>query len=194
MISKTPPQINASSMADIAFLLLVFFLVTTTVQSEIGIARILPPHEESPTPPNPRHQRNVLELSINSNDQLMADGEYIDITALKDLAKEFIANPMNKENLPAKKQAQVAFFGNVMVSKQVISVRNDNQTSYNAYVQVQNEIVAAYNELRNELAKQKFNYTYQELIDLNQVEKAKAIKAIYPMRISEAEPYAQAMN
>ena len=99
--------------------------------------------------------------------------------------KEFIANVANAENMPEKTQKNVEFFGTCMVNdKHVISLQNDRGSSYQAYISVQNELVAAYNELRDELAKEKFGVTYSELNDLQQ----KAVREIYPQRISEAEP------
>ncbi|HBH05731.1 MAG TPA: biopolymer transporter ExbD [Flavobacteriales bacterium] len=189
MASKNPPEINASSMADIAFLLLVFFLVTTTMDTDLGLMRKLPP----PLPPQvekppPIKDRNVFVVLANANDQLLVEGELMDVKDLKEAAKEFIENPMNNETLPEKKPVQVDFFGEVMVSKQVISLQNDNGTSYDLYIQVQNELAAAYNELRNELAMDKFGVSYDKLVDDKQKAKVKAIRSIFPQRISEAEP------
>lgn len=188
MAREKAPEINAGSMADIAFLLLVFFLVTTTMDSDLGMMRKLPPPlpPDMPKPP-PIKDRNVFVVLANANDQLLVEGELMDISQLKDAAKDFIANPMNKETLPEKKPVDVKYFGKYMVSKQVVSLQNDNGTSYELYIQVQNELAKAYNELRNELAMEKFNMTYDELSEAGS-DKAKAIKTIYPQRISEAEP------
>ena len=112
----------------------------------------------------------------------------MDVTELKEAAKEFIANPMNKETLPEKKQVDIPLLGNTMVSKQVISLQNDNGTSYKLYIQVQNELAAAYNELRDELSMEEFQVTYTELVESGEKAKVKAIRSIYPQRISEAEP------
>lgn len=189
MSKRDIPEINAGSMADIAFLLLVFFLVTTTMDSDFGLMRKLPPPLPPTMPdPPPIKQRNVFTVLANANDQLLVEGELMDISELRDAAKEFIANPQNKEDLPEKKEENVPFFGNVMVSKQVISLQNDNGTSYDLYIQVQNELAAAYTELRNELAKEKFGKTYDQLVEENDKAKYKAIRDIYPQRISEAEP------
>lgn len=188
MAKKDPPEINASSMADIAFLLLVFFLVTTTMDTDFGLARKLPPPLEDEVEDIDIKQRNVLQVLVNANDQLLVQGEILDISELREKTKEFIANPQNKEDLPEKKATEVPFFGNVMVSKQVISLQNDNGTSYNMYIQVQNELAAAYNELRNELSEQKFGKTYDYYIEIDDEDKVKAIRKIFPQRISEAEP------
>lgn len=182
-------EINAGSMADIAFLLLVFFLVTTTMDSDWGLARRLPPPLDinQPDPP-PIKDRNVFVVLANANDQLLVEGEILEIDQLKEKAKEFIANPNDLEDLPEKKLTKIKFFGEYPVSKQVISLQNDNGTSYNLYIQVQNELAAAYSELRNELAKEKFGVSYDYLVEAADKDKVDAIRDIYPQRISEAEP------
>ena len=186
---NAPPEINASSMADIAFLLLVFFLVTTTMDTDLGLSRLLPPPlpEDMPKPPEIK-QRNIFEVLVNSNDQLLVEGDIMQVAELTETAKEFIANPDDDVKLPAKILKEVDFFGNVEVSKQVISLQNDNGTSYNMYIQVQNELARAYNELRNELAMEKFGKTYDYFLETKDKAKVKAIRKIYPQRISEAEP------
>lgn len=181
------PGINAGSTADISFILFIFFLITTSMDTDRGLARRLPP-----PPENTENQedvivreRNVLQVRINKDDQLMVGGEWFDIKQLKERAKEFISNPNNDENLPEKHAKQLPFFGNVMITdKHVISVQNDVGTSYDMYIQVQNELVAAYNELRNELALSQFG---KSLADCSEDEK-KAITDYYPQKISEAEP------
>jgi biopolymer transport protein ExbD len=182
-------EINAGSMADIAFLLLVFFLVTTTMDSDWGLARRLPPPLDinQPEPP-PIKDRNVFVVLANANDQLLVEGEILEIGQLREKAKEFIANPNDLPDLPEKKPTKVKFFGDYPVSKQVISLQNDNGTSYDLYIQVQNELAAAYSELRNSLATEKFGVTYDYLVEVNDKPKISAIRDIYPQRISEAEP------
>lgn len=189
MAKREAPEINASSMADIAFLLLVFFLVTTTMDTSFGLMRKLPPPllQDQPDPP-PIRDRNVFVVLANANDQLLVEGDLMEVSELKEAAKEFIANPQNKEDLPEKKPVDVPFFGKTMVSKQVISLQNDNGTSYDLYIQIQNELAAAYNELRNELAVEKFGVSYDDLLERGDEEKVKAIRKVYPQRISEAEP------
>ena len=190
-------EINAGSMADIAFLLLVFFLVTTTMDTSWGLARKLPPPilENQPDPP-PIKDRNVFVVLANSNDQLLVEGQLMEIRDLRAAAKEFIANPQKKEKLPEFKEDDVPIFGTMMVSKQVISLQNDNGTSYKLYIQVQNELAAAYNELRDDLAMQKFGVSYTALEETAKSEggtdldkqRVKAIRGVFPQRISEAEP------
>jgi len=185
MAKREIPEVNAGSMADIAFLLLIFFLVTTTMDSDTGLARTLPPivPEDQPPPP-PIKDRNVFRVLLNSQNQLLVGGEPMDISELREAAKEFIENPARKEDLPEFKEIPVPLLGVVEVSKGVISLQSDRQTEYQAYLMVQNELAAAYNELRQSLARNKFGKDYADLED----EEVKAIRSIYPQRISEAEP------
>ena len=181
------PDINLSSTADIAFLLLIFFLITTSMDTDRGLARLLPPPPEDQDQDNTDKikERNVLQVYLNKDDALMCGNDYIGVDQLREKAKEFIANVANAEHMPEKTQKNVEFFGTYLVNdKHVISLQNDRGSSYQAYISVQNELVAAYNELRDELAEQKFGTTYAELNDDQQ----KAIREIYPQRISEAEP------
>jgi len=190
-------EINAGSMADIAFLLLVFFLVTTTMDTSWGLARKLPPPllEDQPDPP-PIKDRNVFVVLANANDQLLVEGELLSIDQLREAAKDFIANPARKENLPEFKEVDVPLLGRMQVSKQVISLQNDNGTSYDLYIQVQNELAAAYTELRDDLAMQKFGMPYKKIEEMAKSEEGAekygemidAIRDVYPQRISEAEP------
>ncbi len=190
-------EINAGSMADIAFLLLVFFLVTTTMDTSWGLARKLPPPllENQPDPP-PIKDRNVFVVLANANDQLLVEGELLEIGELRAAAKDFIANPQRKENLPEFRTEDIPLLGTMQVSKQVISLQNDNGTSYDLYIQVQNELAAAYTELRNELASREFGMSYQKIEEMAKSEEGgekfkammDAIRDVYPQRISEAEP------
>lgn len=192
-------EINAGSMADIAFLLLVFFLVTTTMDSSWGLSRKLPPPLiENQEPPPPIKDRNVFVVLANANDQLLVEGQLMEISDLREAAKEFIANPQRKEALPEFKEVDIDLFGMMQVSKQVISLQNDNGTSYNLYIQVQNELEAAYNELRDQLSLEKFGTKYRIIEEMTKSEdpgvsepakaKVKAVRKVYPQRISEAEP------
>lgn len=181
------PELNSSSTADIAFLLLVFFLMTTSMAVNKGLARRLPPPvpAEQKTEDLKVKERNVFVVLINSEDQLLVRGEYTELSDLKEKAKEFIRNAGDDPNMPEKEPMDVEYFGTVLVTKNhVISLQNDRGTSYAAYINVQNELVAAYNELRNDLAKAKFAKAYDEL----DTEQQKAIQKIYPQKISEAEP------
>ena len=185
---KSMPGINSSSTADIAFMLLIFFLTTTSMDTDKGLARRLPP----PPDPNMKQdniivkERNILQVRINKDNQLMVGSEYMEVSQLKEKAKEFIANPNDDSNLPEKHVVNIPLLGgNCMVTKNhVISVTNDVGTRYQAYIDVQNELVAAYNELREEKAKASFGKSY---VECNEDEQ-KAIRDFIPMKISEAEP------
>lgn len=184
---KKVPEINASSQADIAFLLLIFFLTATTMAVNKGLARRLPP----PVPADQKtedlkvKERNVFVVLINSENQLMVQGEFMEVPELKDAAKKFILNVNDDPNLPEKVPVDIDFFGTVMLTKDhVISLQNDRGTSYAKYIEVQNELVAAYNELRNELSMSKWGMAYE---DLNE-DQQKAVQKCYPQKISEAEP------
>ncbi len=177
---------NAASMADIAFLLLIFFLVATTMDIDTGLSRKLPPMPDRNAQQDNKQikERNVFVVLINAQDQLMVEGNPLDIRRLRDEAKEFIANPNNLSKLPEKELREVPYFGEYMVPKGIISLQNDRGTSYGMYIKVQNELAAAYNELRDELAMSKFGKRYENLIS----EQQDAVKDIYPQIISEAEP------
>ena len=181
------PDINSSSTADIAFLLLIFFLITTAMDTDRGLARRLPPppEKDQKIEDQKKKERNVLQVFLNMQDQLMCGNDYITVDQLRAKTKEFIANPYNDETKPEKISKNVAFFGTVQVTENhVVSLRCDRGSSYKAYMAVQNELVAAYNELRDELAQEKWQKNYAELDQ----EQQDAIREIYPQRISEAEP------
>ena len=167
------PQINAGSMADIAFLLLIFFLVTTTMDQDTGIARKLPPmpEEEQEKPPEIK-AKNIYVVLINANNELLVEGEWTQISELKNGAKKFINNngrdPASSDN----------------PQKAIISLQNDRGTQYVTYIRVQNELAAAYNELRNEASLNKYGEIFTNLNKKQQ----KEIKKMYPQKISEAEP------
>ncbi len=184
-MARQVQEINAGSMADIAFLLLIFFLMTTTMDIDSGITRKLP----APTPPNapkppPIKERNVYIVLINTYNQLFVESEVMDIKKLREGVKEFIQNPANKDNLSEKKEKNINLLGNVKVSKGVVSLQNDRNTSYEKYIEVQNELVAAFNELREEFSQQQWGMSFEELDE----DKKKAVKELYPQSISEAEP------
>jgi len=185
-MAKKIPEIPSASLADIAFMLLIFFLVTTTMDVDSGLERRLPQWVDPEQLDDDQQikERNVFVVLVNRNNDLLVEGEYANIENLRERAKEFMANPYNDETLPEKEPKQVPYFGEMMVTKGVISLRNDLDTQYGTYIAVQNELVAAINELRDELARQEFGKPYDEL-DLDQ---QNAVREIYPSRISEAEP------
>ena len=171
-------------MSDISFLLLAFFLMVSNINTDAGIARKLPP----PLPPDAEvpevHERDIFIVMVNKDDRLLFNSEYGRIEDLKVRAKEFLSNPKDLPTMPEKRATQIDLLGTYMVSKGVISLRNDRGTSYDMYLQVQNELTAAINELRDELATTHFG---KHLADLNDQQR-KAVEQAIPMAISEAEP------
>jgi biopolymer transport protein ExbD len=185
-MARKTPEVPATSLADIAFMLLIFFLVTTTMDVDSGLQRKLPQwvDKDQLDDDSEIKERNVFVVLVNRNNDLLVEGDYERGDNLRERAMEFMANPYNDENLPEKEPVDVPFFGETMVSKGVISLRNDNDTQYGTYIAVQNELVAAINELRNDLATEKWGKLYADL----ERDQQNAIKKIYPMKISEAEP------
>ena len=185
---KKIPAINASSMADISFLLLIFFLVTTSMDVNQGLARRLP----APIPPDAKvedtdiNKRNLFVVKINWENKLLVQGQEMDVRQLRAKAKEFIVNAEDAADMPKLFEEDFGEpFGTLKYTKEhVISVQNDAETQYQAYLEVQNELVAAYNELREECAQKYFHKSYNDLDE----EWQKKIQKIYPQKISEAEP------
>ena len=188
---KRSTEINASSMADIAFLLLIFFLVTTTIAQDKGILNKLPAWvEEDEIITSNQKKRDVLEILINANNQLLVESDYMEITELKERTIAHILNKEKREDYPASPQDAI------------ISLKNDRGTSYDIYIQVQNELKAAYTELRNNETEKVSKGEFKTYIELKQctdpLEKDKRIKKCktwkkqvkeaFPMIISEAEP------
>lgn len=186
MGKKKTPAINSSSTADIAFLLLCYFLMTTTMGSQTGLSRRLPPMPD----PNQKvedqkvNRRNIIIVKINSADRILAGSEPIDVSQLKDKIKIFLTNPTDDPNLPVMEPTEIAGLGTRKVSKGVISLQNDRGTSYQAYIAVQNELVKAVNELRDEASMREFGKKFLALDEDGQ----KIIKDLVPQQISEAEP------
>ncbi len=163
--------INAGSMADIAFLMLIFFLVATTIAADKGILVKLPPFEKDPIP-KPIKDRNVLTVHVNFAGELLIEKERATIDDLKDLVKEHVANPLKKDNFSEKP------------TKAVVSLMNDRNTSYATYIAVYDKLKAAYRELWEEHAKRTYGKKYTDLSAKDQ----KIIRNDYPQIISEAEP------
>lgn len=184
-MAKKTPEVNAGSMADISFLMLIFFLVTTTMDVDSGIVRRLPPLPEKDAEIPEVKERNVFNVLVNKNDNLLVENQWGDISTLKMKTKEFLSNPSNREDLPEKKVENLPYLGDFPVSRGIISLKNDRGTSYDMYIQVQNELTAAVNELRNELSKQRFGKPFEDLSDPDLIA---AIQKAIPMSISEAEP------
>ena len=185
------PGLNQSSTADISFILLIFFLVTTSMDVDMGLSRRLPDWD-----PNAQDQeltvkeRNIMTVQVNKyNEILVKNGKInrpIDISELKDIAKEFIANPENDDNLPIKENYDIENYGPVMTTvKHLISLQTDRVTNYEVYFKVQHELSRAYSELRDEWARQNFGKPYAKCDDKTQ---QPVVRAVYASKISEAEP------
>lgn len=188
MASKKPPEINAGSMADIAFLLLIFFLVTTTMDTDRGITRMLPPPVPKDAPVPDVNRRNVFVVLINSADQFFINGKPGSLKTLRADAKDFLTpHYPNDINFPEVTEEKIDFIGTYYKSKGIISLQNDRGTSYKTYIHVQNELAAAVRELRDELSKKNFGMNYAELVEKDK-EKSDAIAKAIPVPISEAEP------
>lgn len=186
MARRASPEINAGSMADIAFLLLIFFLVTTTMDVDTGITRRLPPPVEDPDEDIKIKERNILNVLVNKNDRLLVDGKVGDIKTLKDVAKNFMIPVFPDDpNHPETELKTIELLGEVHTSKGVISLKNDRGTSYEMYIKVQNELARAFNELKDEMAQKHFGTRYDKLINEDEI---KAVNEAVPVRISEAEP------
>ncbi len=184
---KKVPGLNASSTADISFILLIFFLVTTSMDTDSGLARRLPqpPDQDQEDTQLDVKERNVLNVRLNAAGALMINSDVTDISELRARAKEFVKNEQDLSSLPEKKVKEIDLLGPCYITvNHVISVQTDRGTPYEIYFEVQNELVAAYNELREELSRQKFGRSYEFLTDEQKV----AIRTYYPQKISEAEP------
>ena len=173
MAKKQAPEINASSMADIAFLLLVFFLVTTTIDVERGITVRLPEWSEEPPEELELKQRNVFNVLVNAQNQLLVENRPADVIDLRDMAKDFIMNPNGNPELSESPNSAI------------ISLKNDRGTNYETYIEIYNELKAAYNELWDEESMATLGKHFSD--DMPQNEKDQIRKKI-PFVISEAEP------
>ena len=199
MARREAPEVNAGSMADISFLLLIFFLVTTTIGVDQGINRLLPRYEPDPVVPD-INKRNILPVLVNNNNQLLVNEKLVAIKDLRQTAIDFIENNgdgscsycLGKKDPTLSDSPQDA----------VISLNNDGSTSYGTYIAVQNELVAAYNYLRDRECKKRYGITYTELDYIYNDPASKAIEGLvddlkpkvdkiqdlFPLRLSEAEP------
>ena len=189
MGNRKTPEVRADSQADIAFLLLIFFLVATTMNSDKGLSRVRPPlpPEDVKVEDQKIKDRNVLLVFVNAAGQVMAGDESMDIRGLKEKAKEFIVNA-DDENLPEKKDTEIELEDGSKwtypVSEGVISLQTTRDTNYEVYIMVQNELARAFNEVRDDVAMKKFGSLFA---DLNEDQRSAVTKAV-PLKISEAEP------
>ena len=202
MARRENSEINAGSMADIAFLLLIFFLVTTTMDVDSGISRKLPEKSED-TPEVIIKEKNVLDITVNRNNQLLVENEFVQVTDIRQLAMDFIDNggglSTPKDGNPgvpcdycngAKDPASSDH-----PTKAIISLQSDRGTTYGMYVSIQNEIEAAYNDLRNKRSLSLYQRTYKDMLrdykdnpSESLKEKINRLKDEYPQIISEPEP------
>lgn len=175
---KEIPEVNAGSMADIAFLLLVFFLVTTTMDTPAGLQVGLPPISDVEPDNSKQKKREVLEVLINSGDQLLVEGAYMPIDKLRQKTIDHLTNEGRDPNLSTSSTSAI------------VSLKNDRVTSYDMYVRVLNELTAAYNIVRNDYCMSKYGKPFAKLDPLraSDKEKIKEIKKKYPKKLSEAEP------
>ncbi len=186
MSNRKTPGLNTQSTADIAFLLLCYFLMTSTMDQQSGLQRRLPPmpqkdQEQQDTKVN---RRNIIIVKINSQDRLFAGDQLLVVSQLKDKIKEFLTNPNNDPSLPEKEAKEIEGFGTYNVSKGIVSLQNDRGTSYQAYIAVQNELIKAVNELRDEFGMANYGRKFNYLTEAQQ----EIVKKAIPQQISEAEP------
>ena len=200
MAKRSAPEVNAGSMADIAFLLLIFFLVTTTIETDSGISRKLPPWQPEDVEPPIIKQRNIFTVLVNSNNQLLVEDEEMQLSELQDAAVEFLDNGAGTGD-EACSFCQGAKDPNSSVNPQkaIISLVNNRGTEYGTYIAVQNELVSAYNQLRDREAQRMYGMTFVQMEknynDPNYngnketlKEKIDVITAMIPQKLSEAEP------
>jgi len=173
-------------MADIAFLLLIFFLSVTSMDTDTGLMRQLPaiPDSNVPQDVNKINDRNILEVKVNKDNLLLVEGSLTDFNQLRQLTFDFIANTEGLPNMPEKEMVNLPYFGDVAVTKAVISLQNDIGTKYGVYIAVQNELIAARSALRNNISREQFGVPYDKLDE----DKKGAVDDYYKVPISEAEP------
>jgi biopolymer transport protein ExbD len=204
MARRETPEINAGSMADIAFLLLIFFLVTTTMDVDSGISKKLSEKPPKDYVPPVIKERNIFEVNINRNNELLVEGETMTIDELKDATVAFIDNGGGEGKIVDGVSTGTCDYckgarneaSSDHPNKAVISVQSDRGTEYGMYIKVQNELLRAYTELRNKLALEKYNTSYDVLEkaykkdkDNEELkEKVNFIKTSYPQIVSDAEP------
>ena len=183
---RNVPRLNTTSTADISFMLLIFFLVTSSMDSDKGLPRQLPPPQDAQQEEELLvKKRNVLQIAIDQHDQLTIDGQAATPQELTDRVAEFVANAQNSPTMPEKSQREVHLLGLTQVSdRHVLSIQVDRRTSYDAYFQMQNAIVAAYRRLRTELAVRQFGRPLEQCSP----QERDALAMVFPQRISEAVP------
>ena len=200
MAKRSAPEVNAGSMADIAFLLLIFFLVTTTIETDSGISRKLPQWQPEDVEPPIIKQRNIFTVEVNSNNQLLVEEEEMDLSELQEAAVEFLDNGAGTgDEACSFCQGARDESSSVNPQKAIISLMNNRGTEYGTYIAVQNELVAAYNQLRDREAQRMYGMTFTEMEkkyndpsfngDKEALkEKIDIIQDMIPQKLSEAEP------
>ncbi len=184
-MARKTPEVNAGSMADIAFLMLIFFLVTTTMDVDTGIIRQLspPPPKDAPIPDI--NKRNMMTILVNNQDALLINGKPGNINTLRADVKDFMSIHPDDPAYPVVEFKTFDYIGEIQVTRGIISLKSTRGTSYEMYIKVQNELAAAFADLRNDFAQRKYGRSYDKLVDLNIIEDInKAIK----VSVSEAEP------
>jgi len=198
MARRSSPEVNAGSMADIAFLLLIFFLVTTTIETDSGISRKLPPIEEDQEDVVIK-QKNIFTVLLNGKDQILVEDELMELEDIRAAAIEFLDNGGGKgEDGCAYCKGKGDPGSSDNPDKAIISLKNERETSYAAYISVQNELVAAYTHLRNLRAEELYGESYSEMMknyrDVNWPgnkvklkEKINNLRKDYPQKLSEVQ-------
>ncbi|EDP95884.1 hypothetical protein KAOT1_05752 [Kordia algicida OT-1] len=182
MSRRTISGINAGSMADIAFLLLIFFLVTTTFEEDEGIKGVIPkPCPEGVDCSSEIPEKNIFTIRLNRNNELMANNEEISIDELRNDVKAFIDNNGDQSCDYCHGLKKTNLSDSPL--KAVISIHTDREASYDRYIGIQNELAGAYYELRRDLCKAKFGKAIEDLTE----EELKILQDSYPFRITEAE-------
>lgn len=183
-IKRNVPEINATSTADMAFILLVFFLLATSIGTKKSIRRELPPATDSvQMKPLVVKERDLLEIRLDSQNHIFVAGGEISLSALKDRVKHFIENPADESGLPERHRRDLPLVGSVEVTDcHVIALRFERQTHYKTYFSVQNQLVEAYRELRDAGARRLFRCSYEQATP----EQREVLQACYPQRISES--------
>lgn len=204
MAKRAAPEVNAGSMADIAFLLLIFFLVTTTIETDSGLNRKLPPMDEQEQEDIIIRQRNIFTVVVNKYNQLLVEEEPAEIQDLRQMAVAFLDNGGGQgEEACGFCQGERDSSSSDNPQKAIISLKNDRETSYKVYVAVQNELVAAYNDLRDREfqrlnpmmgmsfveANKIYNDPRTSLVTKTELKpKLDEVKNLFPQKLSEAEP------
>ncbi len=186
MARRAAPEINAGSMADIAFLLLIFFLVTTTMDVDTGITRILPPPVKNKNENVDVKERNVMKILINSHDLMLVNGKPANVSNLTQKVVEFMSLHPNNKAFPEVQEKYIPGLGKkVLMSKGIVSLKNDRGTSYKMYISVQDAIAKAFNEMKDQQSLKYYGIKFDQLVD---PKKTKTINKLVPIRVSEAEP------